>query len=81
LCAATYAWPRIWAAARRLSPSESTLEIGSTAIGPPPEVRFMICSPICSKRFMIRVRVSSSVSSATLGRSTNIGPMAEAPTM
>ena len=49
VCAAMYACPRICAATFRFDGS-STPAIGSTAIGPPPLVRFMICRPMFSKR-------------------------------
>ena len=44
--------------------AESTLAIGFSANGPPPLVRFMIWSPIFSKRLQDALRASSSVSSS-----------------
>ena len=49
--------------------------------GPPPLVRFMMWMPIVSKRFSMRCRVSSSVSSSSGVSSIGSGPIADAPTI
>jgi len=64
-----------------LVPVASTPEIGFSENGPPPLVRFMIPTPISWKRFMIRARACSSVSSSSGVTSTRSGPIAEDPTM
>ena len=49
--------------------------------GPPPLVRFMIWSPIDSKRFSTRARASSSLSSSSGVTVNGSGPIADAPTI
>ena len=65
-----YAWPSSWAAMTRLCGSDRTPAIGSCSNGPPVPERRMICVPICSKRFMIFSRASSSSSWSRTGPSS-----------
>ena len=62
--------------------SESTPPIGFWSNGPPPlPVRFMICTPIFSKRFMIALAGLVLVLVVERDDRDGSGPIAEAPTM
>src|SRR4029450_8915381 len=63
-----YAWPMIWATMRRLSRSPTTGPIGLCSM--PPAERFMMWTPISSKRRKISLRCSAA------GRRLRGGPPA-----
>ena len=77
------AWPRIWAATRRAwTDRRARPRSGSASNGPPPPVRFMICSPIRSKRsqhLLARLLLASAPSRGVTWN--GCGPIAAPPTM